>query len=240
MVFKVSFFEKVLWFIATMKGKERTDCTRTYKPNKKFSEVKKYIESGKIGTSMAGRVIKQMDGVYTYEYEYAYDGKSIRSNGGYNISITHAGEAIVSLTLFERNYRADTQTKMTINKIDKEVPDIPKGEKVVAEEIPKVDYTAKTFSELVDEFDKELNAFESNPTMDLFNALVEIKSAMSDKIKHKPVAERAPFSKELSNISMYLDALKMQMNGPNPTQYVGTYVPQMATALSVIAGLLQK
>jgi hypothetical protein len=39
---------------------------------------------------------------------------------------------------------------------------------------------------------------------------------------------------------MYLDALKMQMNTPDPTQFVGTYVPQMATSLSAIAGLLQK
>ena len=72
------------------------------------------------------------------------------------------------------------------------------------------------------------------------NKLDKIKEAISDKINLKPLAERGKFNKPLSEISMYLEALKPQMSLPNPAQFVGIYAPKMEAALGELASLLEE
>ena len=76
--------------------------------------------------------------------------------------------------------------------------------------------------------------------MQSLNELDKIKEAMSDKISLKPLAQRGKFNKPLSDISMYIEALKTQMLLPNPTQFVGTYLPKMEAGLGELAALLEE
>ena len=156
------------------------------------------------------------------------------------VTINHVGEKVNSVQLYLRKVSATVDCKFMLNKMEEKIPQIPAGEVVSEEVAPKEDYTAKSLSELVDAFDKKLKEFKKDSSINNLNILAEIKDAMSDKVSEKPLAERAPFEKPISMITTYIDALKMQMNSAlaNPTQFVNMYVPQMATALSELAGLL--
>ena len=133
-----------------------------------------------------------------------------------------------------------TLVKSNLNDFEKKVPDIPAGEVVIAEVVPPVDYSVKELNELVDIFDKKLTAFSKNAMASELGELIKIKDCMSDKINLKPLAERAPFTKAIGNLTTYLDALNMQMSSPlaNTIQFVSVYVPQMQTAIAELAALL--
>ena len=242
MAFKITFMEKVGVFLSALNSNAMpTEATFSINLNAKFSDVKDYVEKLQISKSMAGRVTKQSDTGYMYVFEYIFDGQSMNSkHGGYRVTINHVGEKVNSVQLYLRKVSATVDCKFMLNKMEEKIPQIPAGEVVSEEVVKPVDYSEKNLAELVDAFDKKLNEFKKNPMTASLEELANIKDAMSDKVSEKPLAERAPFEKPISMITTYIDALKMQMNSAlaNPTQFVNMYVPQMATALSELAGLL--
>ena len=240
MAFEITIKDKISAIISIFNSKNLTECTLSISPNKKFSDIKEYVESGKVGTSLVGKISKQTDSGYIYEYEYIFDGKSMSHAGGYRVRINHMGEKVSTLSLFMRYSAATYNTKYRLNSLEKEVPDIPEGEIVDTEVVPSEDYSTKELNELIDVFDKKLTEFGKKATLGGLEELCKIKDAMTDKVNLKPLAERAPFSKAIGNMTTYLDALKMQMGSPlaNATQFVGVYLPQIQTALSELAALL--
>ena len=215
--------------------KNNSESTLSITVNKKFSDVKAYIEGGKFGSSLVGKMTRQTDNGFIYRYEYDLgQGKS------YRVTVDHRGEQVTKVELYKRCPAALAISKGNLNDFEKKVADIPQGEVVPTEVKPEIDYSAKELNELVDLFDKNLNEFSKNSTIQTLNELDKIKSAISDKISLKPLAQRGKFNKPLSEISMYLEALKTQMVLPNPTQFVGTYVPKMEAALGELAGLLEE
>ena len=237
MAFKITFGEKISGIIALFTNKQ-TEVTLSYSPKKKFSDIVEYVRSGKFGKSLAGRAVRDTDSGYLFEYEYYNDGKST-SKGGYKVTVSHVGEKVNELKLRYRNPGAALTAKDILNKLDKVLPDYvaPTGQEEV---VSAIDYSAKTLSELVDTFDKNLQEFKKNPTISALNDLDNINKAMSNKVGEKPLAERGAFEKPISNITMYIDALKMQMSSAmaNPTQFVNMYAPQMSSALSELAKLV--
>lgn len=238
MPLKITFKDKFVGTIEKLSSKKCSEITLSISPNKKLSDVVAYIRKGKFGKSMAGRVVRDTDTGYLFEYEYCNNGKNL-SEGGYKFTINHIGEQIISIKLYYKNPGASWDAKSLLNKMEKKLPEV-KGPKVAVEEIPQVNYAEKNLSDLVDEFDKKLQEFKKQATLSVLSELENIKNIMSDKVGEKPLKERGAFEKPLSNITIYIDALKMQMNSrmANPTQFVNMYVPQMSTALAEIAGLL--
>ncbi|MBQ8291870.1 MAG: hypothetical protein IJX88_05135 [Clostridia bacterium] len=231
MAFKTTLKDWISIFFA----KESTESTLSIAVNKKFSEVKAYIENGKFGSSLSGKMTRQTDNGFIYRYEY-----DLGQGKYYRVTVDHRGEKATKVELFKRCPAALAISKGNLNDFEKKVADIPEDEVVVEEVKPEVDYAAKELNELVDLFDENLNVFKKNATIQNLNQLDKIKEAMSDKINLKPLAQRGNFNKPLGEISMYIEALKMQMTGPNPMQFVGIYVPKMEAMLGELAALLEE
>ena len=231
MAFKTTLKDWISIFFA----KETTESTLSIAVNKKFSDVKAYIEGGKFGSSLVGKITRQTDNGFIYRYEYDLgQGKS------YRVTVDHRGERATKVELYKRCPAALALSKDSLNAFEKKVADIPAEEVVVEEVKPEVDYSAKELNELVGLFDENLKTFKKNSTAQNLNELDKIKDAISDKISIKPLAQRGSFNKPLSEISMYIEALKTQMNGPNPTQFVGIYIPKIEAMLGELAGLLEE
>jgi hypothetical protein len=233
MAFKLTLKDWISFFLS----KEPTEATLSISPNKKFSGVKGYIEQGKFGKTIAGRITRQTDNGYIYYYEYYMHDKS-----NYRVTINHVGEKVNKIELYMRCPGALPYVKNALNQLEKNVPDIPAGESVdtTVEVAPIEDYSDKELNELVDIFDKKLNSFKKNTALKELEALDRVKNAISEKVNLKPLAERAPFNKAIGNMSTYIDALKMQMSSPlaNHMQFANVYIPQIETALSELAALL--
>ena len=75
MAFKLTFMEKIGFFLTIFNSKNLTECTLSISPKKKFSDLTDYVEAGKIAKSISGKVTKQTDDGYNYTYEYVFDGK---------------------------------------------------------------------------------------------------------------------------------------------------------------------
>ncbi len=238
MAFKVTFKEK-LQGIMDMLQKRDSTAELSFKPKKKFSDVMEYLRAGKLGKSLAGRAVKDIDNGAFAQYDYMFDGRSM-SQGGYQVSIWHMGEYIQDFKCKYKATGASWQLKDVLNKMEKKVPDfeIPEGQKIEAK--PAVNYSEKTLAELVDAFDKKLKEFKKDSSLGTLNEIATIKDAMDEKVGEKPIAERGAFEKPLANITTYIEALKTQMQSPliNPTQFISMYVPQMSASLAEIAGLL--
>jgi hypothetical protein len=233
MAFKLTIKDWISFFFS----KNPTDATLSISPNKKFSDVKAYVEKGKFGKTIAGRITRQTDNGFIYYYEYVENNQA-----KYRVTINHAGEKIKTLELFSSRPGALAYIKNCLNQLEKTIPDIPQGETVsdAVEVVPVEDYSGKELNELVDIFDKKLNDFKKKATVPVLEDLDRIKNSMSDKVNLKPIAERAPFNKALGNITTYIEALKMQMSSSlaNPTQFVAMYIPQIETSLGELATLL--
>lgn len=222
-------------WISIFFSKENTESTLSITVNKKFSDVKAYIEGGKFGSSMMGKVTKQTDNGFIYRYEYDFGNRTY-----YRVTVNHVGEKVNSLELYKYCQAALAISKGNLNDFEKKVPDIAVGEVVAEQVLPEIDYSSKELNELVELFDEKLNTFKKNANAQNLSELDKIKEVMNDKINLKPLAQRGAFSKPLGDISMYIEALKMQMNGPNPAQFVGMYAPKMVASLGEIAALLQE
>lgn len=231
MAFKITLKDWISIFFE----KNNTESTLSIAVNKKFSDVKAYIEGGKFGSSLVGKMTRQTDNGLIYRYEY-----DLGQGKAYRVTVDHRGEQATKVELYKRCPAALAISKGNLNDFEKKIADIPEGEVVSTEVKPEIDYSAKELNELVDLFDKNLMEFKKNPNMQNLSQLDIIKEAMSDKINLKPLAQRGKFNKPLSDISMYIEALKTQMILPNPVQFVGTYVPKMEVALGEIAGLLEE
>ena len=233
MAFKITLKDWISIFVS----KQHSESTLSIQPNKKFSDVKEYIETGKFGKSILGRVTRQTDDGITYRYEYdcGGDGRNI-----YRVTVKHRGEKVDLLELYKRCEAALAISKGNLNDFEKKVPDIPEGEAVVAEVVPTEDYSTKNLNELVDIFDKKFTSFVKTPTLDKVEEICTIKNAMNDQVNLMPLAERAPFAKAIGDMTPYIDALKMQLGSPlaNASQFVGVYAPKIQSALSELAALL--
>lgn len=225
-----------IWIIESFITHKKSEFTVSTKPKKKFSDVANYIRENKIGKSLAGNTVTNTDSGFIFRYEYNFGGDR---SSYYDVEISHRGEIIDSLKLHFKGEGASYTAKDALKRLEKDVPDY-EGELVVEPQAPKENYSEKTMAELVDIFDKKLQEFSREPSKASLTVLIDIKNAISDKVNEKPLAERAPFGTPIMNINMYLDALKMQFAAPggNPTQYVGTYVPQISAALAQLAALL--
>ena len=231
MAFKITLKDWINVFFA----KNISESTLSIAVNKKFSDVKAYIEAGKFGSSLVGKMTRQTDNGVIYRYEY-----DIGQGKSYRVTVEHRGERATKVELFKRCPAALAFSKSNLNDFEKKVADIPEDEVIVETTVPEVDYSAKDLNELVDLFDKNLNSFKKSPTLPNLNELDKIKEAISDKINLKPLAQRGKFNKPLGEISMYIEALKLQMTGPTATQFVGTYIPKIEAMLAELAALLEE
>ena len=123
---KVSFKEKFVGVIEMLTNKN-SEVTLSFKSKKKFSDVVEYIRTGKFGKSMAGRVSKDTDSGYMYQYEYFNDGHGM-SKGGYKFTISHIGETINELKFYNVGPAAAWGAKSALSKLEKELPDFSETE----------------------------------------------------------------------------------------------------------------
>lgn len=226
--------DMLMWIIESFITHKKSEITISSTPKKKFSDVAAYIKENKIGKSLAGQTVTNTDNGYIFKYEYNFGGDR---KTYYVVTIQHRGENILSLELNFKCEGAAYTAKDALKRLEKKIPDF---EGAPAEEIPVVDYSSNSLKELVDIFDKKLQVFSKAPSLSTLSELENIKNAMNDKVNEKPLGERATFSKPIGNIAMYIDALKMQLGNSafNPTQFVGTYVPQISAALAELATLV--
>ena len=145
MAFKLTLKDWISIFVC----KQSSESTLSITPNKKFSDVKEYIEAGKFGKSLVGKITRQTDTGLIYRYEYDCGG--LRNT--YRVTVKHRGEKVDSLELYKNCPAALAISKSNLNDFEKKVPDIPEGEavsaEVVAEEVAVLeDYAAKNLNEI--------------------------------------------------------------------------------------------
>lgn len=229
MAFKDTFIMLVETLITHNISAYTVSCT----PRKKFSDLVDYIRKNRFGKSIAGNTREDTDNGYffTYEYNFGGDGRQY-----YIINIKHSAETVVNFTLEYHVEGASFEAKRLIAKMEKNLPDF---ESAPAEEIPETSYSSNALPELVELFDKNLNEFAKKPSTSTLAPLNQLQSAIQEKINGLPLAQRSSYGTPLSNIGMYLDALKTQLNtGVGGTQFVETYVPQITKSLAELASLI--
>ena len=88
--------------------------------------------------------------------------------------------------------------------------------------------------------DAKIQNFAKNACVNTFNEILPVKEAIEAKINAMPLANRGAFASPLSNLNMYITTLKTQFSNPmiDVKQFVGTYVPQMQTAIAEMASLV--
>ena len=99
--------------------KNNSESTLSLAINKKFSDVKAYIEEGKFGSSLAGKVTRQTDNGMIYHYEY-----DLGQGKDYCVTVEHRGEKAVRVELYRNCPAALALTKDSLNAFEKKVPDI--------------------------------------------------------------------------------------------------------------------
>ena len=94
---------------------------------------------------------------------------------------------------------------------------------------------------LVSEMDAAVKAFGKTPSGATFAPIPLIKEAIEEKIDDMPAAERAPFSKAVGDMGLYVQAITTQlaMPGVNVAMFAGTYVSQMKASVSSMAAALE-
>lgn len=219
--------------------KKQSTYTTSYKGKKKFSDVAEYVRSGKLlGKSLRGNATIDTDMGSIFHYKYLYNGTDTAA-GYYEITIQHLDEAILSMEITCRAEGSAYSTKKQIAKMEADLKDVEiKTEPVV--QAPKMDWSAKELPEILDALDKKISEFSANACAATFNEILPIKEALDTKINAIPLAERGKFSSPVSNLNMYINTLKTQLSNPmiDVKQFVGTYVPQMQSALAEIAALI--
>ena len=229
---EISFGEKLIWLLESFVTKKISRAKVSYQGQKKFSDVVAYIKSGKFGKDIGSRVLTDTDDGKIFRYNYDF-GKG----RGFKVTIIHQGELITSME-YERDSSGAIYTiKRDLNVMDDKLPDYVPEKNAPEVVIPKVVYSKKSLKDLVNIFDKELQELSKNPTPNTLATISDVKNAINDKINEKPIAERTPFKKPLGDMSMYIEALSMQINNGN-TQFVGTYLPQIESALSELASII--
>ena len=219
--------------------KKKSTYTASSNCKKKFSDVAAYVRENKLlGKSLAGRVVADMDSGAMFQYKYSYGSRG--DDGYYEVTIYHFGQAIQSMEVKLYESGAAYLVKKALATMDKELEDFA-GKQENIEEAPKVDYSVNTMCELVDLLDKAISAFGSTPSVATFNDIATIKEALDKKISDIPLAERAPYSKPMSNISMFVDSIRTQLQIPgyDIKNSAATYVSQMQSALAEFAAVVK-
>lgn len=232
MKYEISFKEKFMYIVACFVTHNITRAKVSYQGKKKFSDVVEYIKSGKFGTDIGSRVVTDTDNGSLFIYEYDFGkGRSFR------VCIQHRGELLINME-YERQSEGSIYTvKNHLNIMDEKLKDYEVEQEEVIE-VKTIDYSGKSLQELIEIFDKNVQQLEQNPTIAGLLQIDSIKNNIKSKINEKPLAERAPFNQPISQITTYIDALKMQFNMGN-TQFVGTYVPQISASLAELANLVK-
>ena len=236
--------EFITYFIEAITGKN-SSYQKSFKPNKKFSDVVKMVRDFKLfETSMKGKVMKDVDTGKAFVFSYDCAG----GQGGaawFDIKIVHHGEKIEYMEFDYFCAGAHHCVNKAIEKIEKTLEDYVSedtDDTSVATEAPveKVDYSDKTLAELVDIMDKELQIFAKSADKASFEKVVAVKEAIEALINAMPLADRGAYSSAISNLNMYVSAIKTQFTipGANVGTFLGTYIPQMQQSIVDIASKL--
>jgi len=233
-------------FINVMLGKF-SDYTGSFTPKNKFSDVKEYVKSKKfLGHSMAGRALRDVENGSIWDYEYDAGGGNSRTDCMHVVvRVSHFGEFIRNMTIELHSNNPKEEMEKAVKKMEQALPvyegeeKAPKEEKETYVEVEVVDYSGKSFSELLTEMDNTLKDFAKTPNMAKLTAIKQIRSAMDDKLE---LAEKGKYSDAFGKIDLYITTLNSQLSNPvmakNAGQFVEGYVSQMRTALSEIAAKL--
>ena len=234
MAFNKDYF---FYLIETVLGKNST-YTGSCLPKNKFSDVVQYIRDGKFsGTSLAGQVMIDSDLGTLFQYKYLFNRKD--PDGDLcEIKISHFGETIRSMEITTRESGAAYCVKQRIKEMEAALPKFDGSDSTSS--IPKVDYSGKELSELLDIIDQKIQAFSKNANITTFNEILPVKDAIEAKINSISLAERGKFSAPIKNLNMYISTLKTQLASPmlDVSQFAGTYVSQMQSAIIDIAQLI--
>lgn len=228
----------IISIIETITKKQST-YTTSYEGKKKFSDVAEYVRAGKLlGKSLRGNATVDTDMGSIFNYKYLFNGID-GSAGYYEVNIQHMGDVILSMKVKCHAEGAAYVTKKQIAKMEAELKNF-EGKAEPVKQTPMVDWSAKELPEILDAFDKKISEFNSNACVATFKEMLPVKEALDAKINALPLAERGKFSSPVSNLNMYINTLKTQLANPmiDVKQFVGTYVPQMQSALAEIAALI--
>lgn len=235
----------ITYFIESLAGKN-SSFKKSFQINKKFSDVAKMVRDLKLfGTSMAGKIMKDVDNGRAFAFNYDCAGGKATGASFYDIVIVHRGEKIEYMEIDYFGAGANYCVHKAIEKIEKTLEDYVSedtDDTSVATEAPveKVDYSDKTLAELVDIMDRELQSFAKSADKASFEKVVAVKEAIEASINEKPLAERGAFSSAISNLNMYVSAIKTQFTipGANVSTFLGTYIPQMQQSIIEISSKL--
>ena len=228
----------IICIIENLTNKQST-YTTSYKGKKSFSDVAEYVRAGKLlGKTMRGNASIDTDIGSIFRYKYLNNGID-STDGYYEITIQHMGNVIISMQITNQTVGAAYDTKRRIAAMEKDIKDF-EGKAEPVKQAPKIDWSAKELPEILDELDKKISEFSANACVTTFNEMLTVKEALDSKINALPLAERGKFSSAISNLTMYINTIKTQFANPmiDVKRFVGTYVPQMQSALAEIAALI--
>ena len=166
------------------------------------------------------------------------------SQYSYRISVHHVGNCATKLEMQVFCQAPNYTIKGYFESIEKKVKDyIPaKGGTAESTRNTAADYTSFDMKALVEELDKKITALNNTPGKNALEELKAVKNAIDGKVNELPVAERAKYTKPLSDIGMYIGTLDTQLSNPvtaaSAGRFIGTYVSQMQTSASQLAAAL--
>ena len=106
-------------WISVFFDKNNSESTLSLDINKKFSDVKAYIEGGKFGSSLVGRVTRQTDDGFIYCYEY-----DLGQGKEYSVTVEHSEGKATRVELYRNCPAALALCKDSLNAFEKKVPDL--------------------------------------------------------------------------------------------------------------------
>lgn len=115
MAFKITLKDVISIFF----DKNNSESTLSLDVNKKFSDVKAYIESGKFGSSLVGRVTRQTDDGFIYYYEY-----NLGQGKEYSVTVEHSEGKAMRVELYKNCPSALAICKGNLNDFEKKVPNL--------------------------------------------------------------------------------------------------------------------
>ena len=233
---KISIVERVMG----LAGLGTREFTIDWVPEKKFSELSAWLRK-LYRPGLVGKVIADRDvgGAWIYDYDHA------SSTSGWRVSfrVRHTGDYATHMTVEYHGKGASCQAKGIIRGAEKAIKPYEKKEK--AEEAPAVavetvDYKAFNINGLVEKMDVAVKEFGKAPSAATFAPIPQIKAAIEEKIDDMPLAKRAPFTKAMADMGLYVQAITTQLSMPmvDVSAFAGTYVPQMKAAIAAMAAEL--
>lgn len=233
----MKFSEHLIGLFQSIFCKTIREATMSKEIKKDYGDLVEYMKNRVMRTLGPQQVKEDVEMGNIHRY--------VKQAGGelFECNIYHMGNYATKIEVHRQSTSPVYDIKNLFETIEKKVKDyVPKASDLQQQEEEEVDYSSFDMQKLVEQLDIKVNVFKKHPDKYTFAELEKVKNAISDKVGEMPVSQRGKFSEPLSKIDMYVGTLKTQLSDPRTAnlvgQFLGTYIPQIQSAISELAAAL--